>query len=71
MTSYTATLQAQVIQAMELLAHNRRSTRNQVEARALTRAIDQLQDALVTLDKAEVSLQEAVKWSNAAREVAR
>ncbi len=70
MTTYTATIQAQVIQAMELLAHNRRSTRNQVEARALTRAIDQLQDALVTLDKAEHELQTAVQLANRAREVA-
>ncbi len=70
MTTYTATLQAQVLQAMEALAHNERATRNQVEARRLGRAITALQRALVDLDKAEVSLQEAVRWSNAAREVA-
>lgn len=71
MTAYTADLQTQILQTMEALAHNERATCNRIEARRLGRAITALQRALVDLDKAEVSLQEAVKWSNAAREVAR
>lgn len=70
MTTYTANVQAQVLEAIEALSHNQRATCNMVEARILSRAILQLQNALVTLDKAEHQLQEAVVLANRAREVA-
>lgn len=69
-TAYTAQVQMQALEALELLAHNERNTRNREEAARLRKAIREIQQALLTLDRAEGQLREAVRWANLAREVA-